>query len=235
MFKASIYRDYFYRGSAPPGPPLVRKFLANSFAKRGYKIFKVMPFDPKARELGTDCPSIAYSMVGCKRLDPTNELWMSFVIASASVIPSKRLMVVWCFGRNHPEHLPFPDLRWSLMAARHRKWRPSELRGTDSALISALENSSRDLAKRNCSSHWIKTVAVKPCPSCQRCFSTVAAVSVPLNGPPRPAIVSHVQGFESFRTQFTWCCPMRRLSSWKLPGSLPTSKSGRNKPSRAVL
>jgi O-methyltransferase len=37
--------------------------------KRGYKIFKTVPFDATARELGKDWPSIGYSMVGLKRLD----------------------------------------------------------------------------------------------------------------------------------------------------------------------
>ena len=37
--------------------------------KRGYKLFKVMPFDAEARENGTDWPSICYSMIGLKRLD----------------------------------------------------------------------------------------------------------------------------------------------------------------------
>jgi O-methyltransferase len=51
------------------GMRLARKVLVKALNKRGYKVFKVMPFDPKKRELGRDWPCIAYSMVGCKRLD----------------------------------------------------------------------------------------------------------------------------------------------------------------------
>jgi hypothetical protein len=48
---------------------LVKRRLFQYLNKRGYKIFKTVPFDAKARELGTDWPSIGYSMVGLKRLD----------------------------------------------------------------------------------------------------------------------------------------------------------------------
>jgi hypothetical protein len=49
-------------------PPIKRR-LFQFLNKRGYKIFKTVPFDAKARELGKDWPSIGYSMVGLKRLD----------------------------------------------------------------------------------------------------------------------------------------------------------------------
>ena len=48
---------------------LLRSVVVNILNKRGYKLFKVLPFDAKARENGTDWPSICYSMVGLKRLD----------------------------------------------------------------------------------------------------------------------------------------------------------------------
>ena len=47
----------------------LRNMVIGAINKRGYKIFKVVPFDAKARENGTDWPSICYSMVGLKRLD----------------------------------------------------------------------------------------------------------------------------------------------------------------------
>jgi O-methyltransferase len=49
--------------------PLTQRRLFQFLNKRGYKIFKTVPFDPVARELGKDWPSIGYSMVGLKRLD----------------------------------------------------------------------------------------------------------------------------------------------------------------------
>ena len=49
--------------------PAIKRRLFTFLNKRGYKIFKTIPFDAKARELGTDWPSIGYSMVGLKRLD----------------------------------------------------------------------------------------------------------------------------------------------------------------------
>jgi O-methyltransferase len=49
--------------------PFLRRTLAKEFAKRGYKIFKVMPFDLEAREFGRDWPSFGYSMIGLRRLD----------------------------------------------------------------------------------------------------------------------------------------------------------------------
>jgi len=51
-----------------PRMRLTRKLLLNALNKRGYKLFKTMPFDSKTREHGTDWPSIGYSMVGLKRL-----------------------------------------------------------------------------------------------------------------------------------------------------------------------
>lgn len=51
------------------GMHMARKTLVKALNKRGYKLFKVMPFDPDARDRGADWPSIGYSMVGCKRLD----------------------------------------------------------------------------------------------------------------------------------------------------------------------
>jgi O-methyltransferase len=49
--------------------PMAKRRLFQFLNKRGYKIFKTVPFDAKARELGTDWPSIGYSMAGLKRLD----------------------------------------------------------------------------------------------------------------------------------------------------------------------
>jgi O-methyltransferase len=49
--------------------PFARKLLLRALNSRGYKVFRVAPFDRRARELGTDWPSIAYSMVGLTRLD----------------------------------------------------------------------------------------------------------------------------------------------------------------------
>jgi O-methyltransferase len=48
---------------------LTNRRLFRFLNKRGYKIFRTAPFDPMARELGKDWPSIGYSMVGLKRLD----------------------------------------------------------------------------------------------------------------------------------------------------------------------
>jgi O-methyltransferase len=49
--------------------PATKRHLFQFLNKRGYKIFKTVPFDAKARELGTDWPSIGYSMAGLRRLD----------------------------------------------------------------------------------------------------------------------------------------------------------------------
>jgi hypothetical protein len=46
----------------------VKKRFLKGMNKRGYKIFKVQPFDATARATGMDWPSIGYSMVGLKRL-----------------------------------------------------------------------------------------------------------------------------------------------------------------------
>jgi O-methyltransferase len=48
---------------------LTKRVLFEALNKRGYKIFRTTPFDPEARVLGKDWPSIGYSMVGLKRLD----------------------------------------------------------------------------------------------------------------------------------------------------------------------
>jgi len=48
---------------------LLRNMIVRTLNSSGYKLFKVMPFDAKARENGTDWPSICYSMAGLKRLD----------------------------------------------------------------------------------------------------------------------------------------------------------------------
>jgi O-methyltransferase len=48
---------------------LTKRVLFEALNKRGYKIFRTTPFDPQARALGKDWPSIGYSMVGLKRLD----------------------------------------------------------------------------------------------------------------------------------------------------------------------
>ncbi len=52
-----------------PGLSLTQKTLVRMMNRRGYKVFRTVPFDAKARELGTDWPSIGYSMIGLKRLD----------------------------------------------------------------------------------------------------------------------------------------------------------------------
>jgi O-methyltransferase len=49
--------------------PFFKRTLARILGKRGYKIFKVMPFDPEARELGKDWPNFCCSMIGLRRLD----------------------------------------------------------------------------------------------------------------------------------------------------------------------
>jgi Macrocin-O-methyltransferase (TylF) len=49
--------------------PATKRRLFQFLNNRGYKIFKAVPFDAKARELGKDWPSIGYSMAGLKRLD----------------------------------------------------------------------------------------------------------------------------------------------------------------------
>jgi O-methyltransferase len=49
--------------------PRTKRVLFKALNKRGYKIFRATPFDPEARCLGKDWPSIGYSMVGLKRLD----------------------------------------------------------------------------------------------------------------------------------------------------------------------
>jgi O-methyltransferase len=46
-----------------------KRILFETLSKRGYKVFRATPFDPQARELGKDWPSIGYSMAGLKRLD----------------------------------------------------------------------------------------------------------------------------------------------------------------------
>jgi len=48
---------------------LVKRQLVQFLNRRGCKLFKTVPFDARARELGKDWPSIGYSMVGLKRLD----------------------------------------------------------------------------------------------------------------------------------------------------------------------
>ena len=52
------------RSLSPP-----KRWLFRSLNKRGYKIYRTIPFDVQARELGKDWPNIGYSMVGLKRLD----------------------------------------------------------------------------------------------------------------------------------------------------------------------
>jgi O-methyltransferase len=51
------------------GMRLARKILVKGLNKGGYKLFKVVPFNPKTRELGTDWPHLGYSMIGLRRLD----------------------------------------------------------------------------------------------------------------------------------------------------------------------
>lgn len=49
--------------------PLAKRWLIASLNRRGLRVFRQVPFNAKARELGQDWPSIGYSMVGLKRLD----------------------------------------------------------------------------------------------------------------------------------------------------------------------
>lgn len=49
--------------------PATKRHLFRFMRKRGYRVFKSLPFDQHARELGKDWPSIGYTMVGLKRLD----------------------------------------------------------------------------------------------------------------------------------------------------------------------
>lgn len=49
--------------------PETTRALFEALNKSGYKVFRTTPFDPQARALGKDWPSIGYSMVGLKRLD----------------------------------------------------------------------------------------------------------------------------------------------------------------------
>jgi O-methyltransferase len=65
LFPESSNQEVHPDRSLPPTKRRLFQFLN----KRGYKIFKTVPFDPEARELGKDWPSIGYSMVGLKRLD----------------------------------------------------------------------------------------------------------------------------------------------------------------------
>jgi O-methyltransferase len=46
----------------------MKGFFLRGLNRRGYKVFKVRPFDATAREHGKDWPSIGYSMIGLKRL-----------------------------------------------------------------------------------------------------------------------------------------------------------------------
>ncbi len=48
---------------------LSRRIILTALIKRGYKIFRTKPFNPEARALGQDWPSIGYSMAGLRRLD----------------------------------------------------------------------------------------------------------------------------------------------------------------------
>jgi O-methyltransferase len=54
-----------------PDPKMgfVKRHVFKALYKRGYKVIQPKPFDPEARELGKDWPSIGYSMIGLKRLD----------------------------------------------------------------------------------------------------------------------------------------------------------------------
>jgi len=47
----------------------MKKALLGGLNKRGYKMYKVRPFDAASREIGADWPSIGYSMVGLNRLN----------------------------------------------------------------------------------------------------------------------------------------------------------------------
>ena len=47
----------------------VRRIVLQAFEGRGFRVFKVMPFEPSLRENGADWPSICYSMIGLKRMD----------------------------------------------------------------------------------------------------------------------------------------------------------------------
>lgn len=62
--------DLIIRREAGSSPRIAAKnFIVDQFAKRGLRIVKRQTFDAAAREVGKDWPSIAYTMVGLKRLD----------------------------------------------------------------------------------------------------------------------------------------------------------------------
>jgi len=48
---------------------LLKRRLVGGLNRRGYRLYRTVPFDREARELGKDWPSIGYSMVGLRRLD----------------------------------------------------------------------------------------------------------------------------------------------------------------------
>jgi O-methyltransferase len=76
--------------------PLVKKILVKILAKRGYKIYKVRPFDSEARELGKDWPSLCYTMIGLRRLD---NLQKCVEIALAEGVPGDLIETgVWRGG-----------------------------------------------------------------------------------------------------------------------------------------
>jgi hypothetical protein len=69
---ASLYTEssqiaMFARPGRRPSD-FVRRALVRTVAKFGYKLYRVRPFDPEARERGQDWPSFGYSMIGLKRL-----------------------------------------------------------------------------------------------------------------------------------------------------------------------
>lgn len=56
--------------SGSGGSPVrrLKRGVVKSMSKRGFKLYRAMPYDPAAREVGKDWPSIGYSMIGLERM-----------------------------------------------------------------------------------------------------------------------------------------------------------------------
>lgn len=65
--ESSFVEIYPHPGLGPRA--VARRAIVRLLRRRGYRLFKVQAFDPKARETGRDWPSIGYSMIGLRRLD----------------------------------------------------------------------------------------------------------------------------------------------------------------------
>jgi O-methyltransferase len=62
--------DVVIRRKAGRGPrALAKNLIVDQLGRYGFRLVKRQPFDAAAREHGRDWPSIAYTMVGIKRLD----------------------------------------------------------------------------------------------------------------------------------------------------------------------